>query len=331
MSLSGAPTSLPALELEIDKLRVASKCESTWKQYAGAWAKFAQFCISNDLEFLPATSRTVSLYIANASLEGSGVSPVQMAMASISAYHERFDLPSPTRSPGVLTMLKGYKKSKGRMPTQAKAMSKKVLKKFIRKTVGKSMRPAGSGNEELGQWRAAWLESTAFATLSRFSDLQRLRRKDLTITKNMVTIRFDSRKNDAVHKGHFSYLFATGGEYCPVRLTRKYLDQLPRHEDTFLLPAISNGHAKEEAASYGACRKAQVEILKKIGEDHKIYGLHSGRVGGAVHLANAGVSFDIIGLMGGWALGSLMPMHYARQAEAFRAKMADFLNIENSQ
>jgi integrase len=261
------------------------------------------------------------------SLEGKGVSPVEMAMASIAAYHERFDLLSPTRSPGVLAMLKGYRKSKGRAPIQAKAMSKGVLKKLIRKALKNSLRPVGEKEKNLSLWRAAWLESTAFASLARFSDLQRLKRKDIVITRDSVIIKFDSRKNDATHKGHWSYLFATGGEFCPVRLTRKYLELLPKDEEGFLLPALKNGLVLPSAATYGACRKAQYDLLKEIGENPKIYGLPSGRVGGAVHLANAGVSFELIGMMGGWALGSIMPQHYARQAEAYRGRLAALLEV----
>jgi integrase len=263
------------------------------------------------------------------SLSGKGVSPVDMAMAAIAAYHERYDLTSPTRSPGVLTMMKGYRKSKGKAPSQAKAMSKRVLGKLIRKALGDSLLPVGTQEKDLSMWRAAWFESTAFSTLSRFSDLQRLKRKDISVTNNMVTLRFDSRKNDNNHKGHFSYLFATGGELCPVRLTRRYLQLLPKDEETFLLPALTKNTVLATAATFGACRKRQIKLLKAIGEDPTIYGLHSGRVGGAVHLANAGVSFNLIGAMGGWALGSLMPQHYARQAEEYRAKLAALLEVES--
>jgi integrase len=268
------------------------------------------------------------LYIASLSLDGKGVSPVSMTMAAIAAYHERFDLPSPTRSPGVLAMIKEYKKSKGKAPVQAKAMSKRVLKKLVRKALKDSLLPVGKKEKDLSLWRAAWLESTAFATLSRFSDLQRLKRKDIVVKDNMVIIKFDSRKNDSTHKGHWSYLFAVGGEFCPVRLTRKYLRMLPDDEEGFLLPALKNGEVLRSAATYGACRKRQIELWKASGEDPTIYGLHSGRVGGAVHLANAGVSFDLIGAMGGWALGSLMPQHYARQAEEYQARLAALLEIE---
>jgi integrase len=210
------------------------------------------------------------------SLEGKGVSRVSMAMAAIAAYHERFDLPSPTRSPGVLAMVKGYKKSKGRAPVQAKAMSKRVLKKLIRKALKDSLLPVGKKVKDLSLWRAAWLESTAFATLSRFLDLQRLKRKDIVVKSNMVIIKFDSKKNDSTHKGHWSYLFAVGGEFCPVRLTRMYLKMLPVDEEGFLLHALKHGAVLRSAATNGACRKAQFNLLKDIGEDPTIYGLHSG-------------------------------------------------------
>jgi integrase len=200
------------------------------------------------------------------SLEGKGVSPVSMTMAAIAAYHARFNLPSPTRSPGVLAMVKGYKKLKGKAPVQAKAMSKRVLKKLVRKALKDSLLPVGKKVvKDLALWRAAWLESTAFATLSRFSDLQRLKRKDIVVSNNMVTIKFDSRKNDSTHKGHWSYLFAVGGEFCPVRLTRKYLRMLPDNEEGFLLPALKNGEVLRSAATYGACRKVQINLLKEIG------------------------------------------------------------------
>ena len=57
----------------------------------------------------------------------------------------------------------------------------------------------------------------------------------------------------------------------------------------------------DRSLSYTRCREMFLDALKQIGiKEPKMYGLHSLRSGGASHLANKGVSEDLIMQHGRW-------------------------------
>ena len=146
----------------------------------------------------------------------------------------------------------------------------------------------------------------------------------LDYNKKIVSISFKTRKNDQQHSGHVGYMYATGNRYCPFRLTERYLALLPSDPAGFLL---FNSRASNAPAGFNACRSQQKRLLTLIGLDPGPFGLHSGRVGGAMALEDAQFGSDLIGVVGGWALNSAMPAKYARKAMAKRRRAAQILKL----
>jgi hypothetical protein len=165
-----------------------------------------------------------------------------MGVAAISAFHEIEGLDSPTADKGVTRSLKSIKRLTGTPAKQAEPTTRAILRKLVDRNLGRAAdKHAGSKDVPVTTWRNTWFEVMAFATLSRFSALQQVTRRDVLVTKESVTLIFRTRKNDQSHLGHRATVYAVKGRYCPVRLTRRYMARLPSHPDTPLLRAVQEG------------------------------------------------------------------------------------------
>jgi hypothetical protein len=141
-----------------------------------------------------------------------------------------------------------------------------------------------------------------------------LRRKDVFVEGNTVRIVFNVRKNDPYHKTHTAFLIANGTRYCPVKITKMYLDLLPQNPECYMVPDLSMKAAFTKITTFAACRRLQKVLMRKLGVNPEPFGLHSARVGAMKYLENAEISDPDMAYIVGWASGSKMPKHYAKTA-----------------
>ena len=255
-----------------------------------------------------------------------GVSTVRLALAAVAEKHVFNRLVDPTKDATIRMTVQGIQRVLGRPAVQARPITKGILKGLVHKSIGKDLDSNGAIAASLVNWREAWREMASYLTLSRFSDLQRVRRQDVTLDyeKRVVQIAFKTRKNDQLHSGHVGFMYETKNRYCPFRLTERYLALLSSDPAGFML---FNTRSAAVAASFNACRSQQKRLLALLGVDPGPFGLHSGRVGGAMALEDAQFGSDLIGVVGGWALNSAMPAKYARKAMAKRKRAAQILKL----
>lgn len=258
---------------------------------------------------------------------GKGPSSATMSLAAINAFHERAALPSPTTGPSIRLTLKGIKRIQGAVPCQARGMTKQILKRIT----GPVFRKVGTRLEKsipLVDLRGAWFELIAFLTLARFSDLSRVLRSDVQISERVVSILFRTRKNDPEHGGHLVKLYPSNDGVCPIRLTKAYFVRLSHHHNAHVLPQICRGrYLVSTAASFSGMRSQQKRMMTLAGLDPKPFGLHSGRVGGAITLHDSGWTWADIGSFGGWSVGSCMPEKYCKNATKRKAQMSQSLAL----
>lgn len=247
-----------------------------------------------------------------------------MALAAIKAFHHRKGLASPTNHPSIALSLAGMKRLHGKHATQAKPMTKGVLRQLLRSTFGHNR--AFPPSIPLRLWRAMWFELVAFFTCSRYSDIAKLTRRHIHVSLMEVRITFASRKNDQAGSGHFAIIKATNGSFCPVAFTKQYLELIPNESMAPLLPSLNVAHPTLPA-TYNAMRKGQQSLLQTIGFYPCPFGLHSGRVGGSIALHNAGWSWQDIGAFGGWSPNSFMPYRYCQRATARKRQMSGGLAL----
>jgi hypothetical protein len=167
-----------------------------------------------------------------------------------------------------------------------------------------------------------------FAAVARFSDVQRLTRKDVSIVEGKVMIEFRTRKNDQHHVGLTAFLFPSGNRYCPVKITERYLALLPPGSDQPMLPDLNH---MDREASYAAGRAAQKRIMFRLGVDSAPYGLHSARVGASKYLETelklTKRTHELMAEMAGWAENSAQPSLYAKKAEDKHRRQAAILRL----
>jgi hypothetical protein len=239
-----------------------------------------------------------------------------MALAAIADAHAMARLPNPCVDAlgSIRLTMQGIKKEFGKESTQAEGLTKGLLKGIINVAIGSDL--DGVKAAPLQLWREAWRELVCFMGVARFSDLNRVRRKDVTLDGNLVQIKFNTRKNDQYHKTHTAFLMRTGGRYCPYKITQMYLSLLPLDPDTYMLPDCSVKFKYLRPASYSACRRIQKSLLRQLDYDPAPYGLHSARVGGMKYLEDGKLSDADMNFVGGWVEGSSMASHYAKTAMA---------------
>jgi hypothetical protein len=219
----------------------------------------------------------------------------------------------------VAAFLKGCKNSLGKPAKPKLAISKQILRKILDETTDLST----SFKKPVHHWREGVFELAAFCGMCRFSDLIRLKWTDIEITDEVVTLSFFTRKNDSVHAGHKVQLFYAGGRYCPVMLFRRYKQRLNRAslggiypQTGFFLPAIERRRGEfipvaVKAVSRDGMRSVQKKVMSSLGIDFRLYGLHSGKNGGASHAASVKRhSLAERTNFGGWSKNSLMADHY---------------------
>jgi hypothetical protein len=239
-----------------------------------------------------------------------------MHSAAISRFHVENGLFSPTRHVSVSAFFKGARKLLGK-PSQAKeALTQELIKKIVDMCVKKD------DSTRLDHFRESVFEMAAFLGMCRFSDLVRVQWKDISVSADMVVINFRTRKNDQYHAGHSVKLLYTGGSYCPVALFSRYKDCLSRAyggvypAEGFLLPKIARLRGLYRpvpkcAVSRSGMRAVQKAVMLKGGMDFRLFGLHSGKKGGATLAAFAKKhSLAERTAFGGWSKNSLMADHF---------------------
>jgi hypothetical protein len=312
----------------LSEYKFASKAPSTRKQYEGAWQRFAMWAVVNDQPILPTTPGAIDYYLMHQLTIKKAVSPAQMACAAIADKHVALGLENPCLAPTIRMTIQGIKRKCGKPPVAARAMHKCLVKGLVHRAIGRDIDTFGQDKATLTMWREAWRELICFLSLSRFSDLQRVKRKNVLITENRVQIDFLTRKNDQAHVGHTVFLQrAPGSRYCPVKLTKLYFARLPRDPEGSVLPDLSQKWMFARPATYGACRTQQKKLLRRMGLDPEPYGLHSARVGGCECLEGGDVDKEDMIILAGWAAGSKMPTHYCKKAQRKWRKHAAKLNM----
>ena len=96
-------------------------------------------------------------------------------------------------------------------------------------------------------------------------------------------------KNDIYREGNHLYVKRLGNNYCPVALSESYilLEDINLSSSVALFRPVRLFKSTNEHKLYGGklsysrCREIFKDCLKELGLDHKMYGLHSLRSGGA--------------------------------------------------
>lgn len=319
--------SLEKAESRALDLKLQSKARTTWSSYERSFQKFKDWCMVHSLAFLPATPKSVELYLADLAFSTNAVACVELASAAIGAYHKIENWVNPCDNDSIRILVQGVKRCFGKPALQRAPMTKSVLKALLSYWL-----PSSKPSHSILNWRSAWLELMLFSASARWGDLAILEIKNFTVTNSNVVICFPKRKNDQEHLGHVISLSKTGGPWCPVSMTQGYFSLLGPLYKGYVVPLISkeNGTLKvkgDTQASYQACRREQIAGLQAVGLNPREFGLHSGRIGSTVVLRNANFSMNSISRRVGWAPNSRSVFRYTQKAGNEFLPMNDALSL----
>ena len=239
--------------------------------------------------------------------EGVAENMVKQALAAVNVLFECMGRESPTKSDLVSKVKKTCMKRSNERKQQ-KAVSREregTTLRDVRKMVEALYRePAES--VEPARRRFLVMQLFLFLGMKRFSDIAKLRVKDLIFLKD-GSVRVFMRKTKTDQLGQGSCFFLTGRKYGKVSvpgILRWYLKSLGLEGEDVLFPRFRNkGNKgvvaiKDTPVSYGTARGQLVKEVKLLGLGKLT--LHSARIGAATRGAEAGLSRESIKACGGW-------------------------------
>ena len=146
-----------------------------------------------------------------------------------------------------------------------------------------------------------------FAGFFRFDELAKLKETDVAIYESHMELFVESSKTDQFRDGAWVVIARTGTNRCPVAMVERYMELAGTKgsPDKLLfrgLISTKNGCKLRESGglSYTRVRELVLGMLSAIGLDHRQFGLHSLRAGGASAAANAGVPDRLFKRHGRW-------------------------------
>jgi integrase len=285
---------LETLEQRADYFADLSISRATRRAYESDWRHFYGFCRDLELQELPSTPETVCLYLSAMADKQAAVSTIIRRLTSISAIHRAAGHDSPTKHDKVFRVMKGIKRSCGRPPGQAKAISWHDLNRLI----------AQCDSLMIGLRDAALL-ALGWSSALRRSELVALDVGDLDFVEQGLVVTLTRSKTDQEGQGYHIGIPRAKAGLCPVETVRRWIqrqawDDTVSGADTPLFCKIGNfGRGRWWSAPAGRLSARMVsEIVKRYatyaGLNPELYSAHSLRRGLATEAGARGVPERVI-------------------------------------
>ena len=284
---------LKKLENLADTFAKASISEATKKAYESDWRDFWSFCRDNDLQYLPADSDTICLYLTSLAESGISVATIVRRCTSITAIHNASGFDSPVKNDKVGRILRGIRNTLGFLPEKSKALSWSDVTRLAAKC----------GPLMLGCRNAAIL-LFGWASALRRSELCSINIGDLEIVDEGAILTLRRSKTDREGKGaRIGIPRAQDASVCPVASVERWIARrsksvLSSDEPLFVKIGV-NGRNKWWWETGGRLSDRTISSIVKhyaklSGLNPKLYSAHSLRRGLATEAGSRGVPERII-------------------------------------
>lgn len=151
--------------------------ENTRIAYRKGWQRFSDFCAAKGYKPFPATPQAVIEFLIEQATRPVGTNGRHLSMGTVVLYHSAINrkhtdagLPSPTRDPEVINVLRGLKRLKGTAQRQVKALRENQIEAMLK----------ACGKTPLGM-RDAAIIAIGFAAALRRSEICNLKIDDVEI------------------------------------------------------------------------------------------------------------------------------------------------------
>lgn len=113
--------------------------ENTRIAYRKGWQRFSDFCTARSYKPFPATPQAVVEFLIEQATQPAGKNGKHLSMGTVVLYHSAINrkhtdagLPSPTRDPEVINVLRGLKRLKGTAQRQVKALRENQIEAMLK-------------------------------------------------------------------------------------------------------------------------------------------------------------------------------------------------------
>ena len=264
----------------------AARAPNTLRAYDSDVEDFKTYCRVElgGVDTLPATAETLTLYITDMAREAPEgrdlkVSTIQRRLASISAWHKRSDLPSPTEEVLVRETMKGIRRKKGAKAKRAAPLTVGVLTRVL-EAIRTHDKKTGAVVPAALRDRALLL--LGFAGSFRRHEISDLRVSDLELFEGRgLVVEVRSSKTDAAGEG--AVVGIPYGKHeitCPITAVNRWLEFSGREGEDHLFCRIDrHGNVQEGGMAGDAINELVKRRVKNAGLDPTRYSGHSLRAG----------------------------------------------------
>jgi site-specific recombinase XerD len=196
------------------KLHDASRADNTRRAYAFDWKGFSEWCAKHGFSALPATERTIVLYLSHLFAMGRKRATIQRHRTAISVEHELAGLPNPTKSTSVREAWAGLTREIAKTPRAVRTQKTPAVAGLVRQWVD-----AIPGNG-LAALRNRALLLLAFAGAFRRSEVVSIHLEQLEHHPEGLAIRFAHSKTGPFIR---QIVRQSNPSLCPVESLEEWL------------------------------------------------------------------------------------------------------------
>lgn len=162
--------------------------ENTRIAYEKGWKRFSGFCEKQGYKTFPAEPKSIVEFLIEQATQPVGAKGKHLSMGTVVLYHSAINrkhidagLPSPTRAPEVINVLRGLKRLKGMAPRQVKALRENQIEYMIKACLSARTR---AGSKTTIGLRDAAIIAIGFAAALRRSEICNLKVEDVEIIES---------------------------------------------------------------------------------------------------------------------------------------------------
>jgi len=294
------PARLRELQESLGRLEdfaAQSQAENTIRAYAADLEDFRHWCKKYDREWLPATPKTIGLYLG-ARADELSLSTLERRLAAIASLHkeEGYESPASVAEGPLRTIWKGIVREKTRQQDGAPPLMVEDLRSIIEHLPRYSSSDEGPAGElTLTSLRDRALLLVGWTGALRRSELVSLTTDDIEFIEGEgVNIYIRRSKSDQEAEGHARGLpYGSNKETCPVTALRQWLQAADRQVDGSFEGDIFRRFYRGESIGVSAMTAQYVStVLKRHAEraglDPEAYSAHSLRAGFITQAIRAG-------------------------------------------
>lgn len=302
-----------------------SLAENTRRAYKTDWSFFCAWCEDRDLTPLPATQKTVALYVASVSEEYK-LSSLERKLSAISQAHNTagYDSPALVSNEPLHSVWAGIVRSK----TRAKNKVAPALTEDIRVMVENLPTTDRSDTQlTLSGLRDRAILLIGFAGALRRSEIVRLTTEDVTFTAEGLRMIIRTSKSDQEGRGHVKGIhYGDEPSTCPVRSLRSWLQTAEIHSGPLFRSIDRWDNISDSALSGQAIANIIKKAARRAGLDPSDYSGHSLRAGFTTQAARSGIPERVIMRHTGHK-SQRMVREYIREGRLFNENPTDNLGL----